>query len=321
MPKEQLFETPTVAGLAEFIREHQPKPVTKGDFRFVVPIQRGAPGRRPLFIVAGGWGGEIELFVYAEFARLLDPQQPIYGLKARGAGTNERPHRTATEMASDYLEEVRAIQPYGPYWLAGEYVGGICAHEMACQLREAGEQVAQLILLNTRVPSPMNWLFLSAKVRSGPRKRSGTFSDACAAIGKDVWVVVGQKGAISLQQIRSRSVAPVRNPCRRIREGGGIPTDFDGTSAAQVCRSVTVIVDRTRCLGQPLGNCSGRRTGSARFAGDQISAFGNKNAAQKLREILRNPFSRMILPPPTWSIGPQEPMLQPERSILGVFAS
>ena len=122
--------------------------------RFLVPIQRGVAGKPPLFLVAGGWGGEIEFLVYGQIGRHLGEDQPIYGLKARGAGTADAPHADVGEMATDYLREIRAVQPTGPYWIAGECVGGICAHEMACQLREEGETVARLILLDTSVPNP-----------------------------------------------------------------------------------------------------------------------------------------------------------------------
>ena len=117
-------------------------------------IQRGDSSRPPLFLVAGGWGGEIEFLVYAQIARHLGAEQTIYGLKARGAGTADPPHESVTEMAADYLREMRAVQPHGPYFLSGECVGGICAHEMACQLREAGEKVALLMLFDTSVPNP-----------------------------------------------------------------------------------------------------------------------------------------------------------------------
>ena len=153
IPPSVLFETPNVQGIAKFIEEHLPKPAERSDFRFLVPIQRGVPGKQPLFLVAGGWGGEIEFLVYAQIGRLLGTDQPIWGLKARGAGTAEPPHRTVSEMAADYLVEIRTLQPVGPYSIAGECVGGICAHEIACQLRDSGEQVRSLILLDTSVPN------------------------------------------------------------------------------------------------------------------------------------------------------------------------
>ena len=151
VPARALFATPTIEGLAAFLRDAGGKrPAEKQGT--MIQIQAGRPGRRPLFLVPGGWGGEIEFLVYGELSRQIDSDLPIWGLKARGAGTGEPPHATVTEMAADYIRELRRIQPHGPYLLAGECVGGICAYEMACQIERAGESVALLVLLDTTVP-------------------------------------------------------------------------------------------------------------------------------------------------------------------------
>ena len=154
IPARRLFETPTVEGLAACISEQATSsaPETSA-WNFLVPIQRGEPSIPPLFLVPGGWGGEIEFLVYAEMSRHLDPSLPIWGFKARGAGSAESPHGSVAEMAADYLAELRAIQPHGPYFIAGECVGGVCAYEMACQLEQAGEHVALLMLFDTTVPA------------------------------------------------------------------------------------------------------------------------------------------------------------------------
>ena len=55
-------------------------------------------------------------------------------------------------MAADYLDEVRLVQPHGPYLLGGFSGGGIAALEMAQQLHAAGEEVALLVMLDTPVP-------------------------------------------------------------------------------------------------------------------------------------------------------------------------
>ncbi len=130
-----------------------PAPIADAHFQYLVPIQVGDPSRQPFFLVAGGWGGEIEFLVYRQLARHIDPTLPFWGFKARGAGSYDEPHEAVKEMAADYIRELRTLQPRGPYFLGGECVGGICAYEMACQLQEAGEKVALLLLLDTSVPS------------------------------------------------------------------------------------------------------------------------------------------------------------------------
>ena len=54
-------------------------------------------------------------------------------------------------MASDYLEQIRRIQPNGPYHLLGWSFGGYVAHSMAAQLEQQGEKVALLALLDSNV--------------------------------------------------------------------------------------------------------------------------------------------------------------------------
>ena len=51
-------------------------------------------------------------------------------------------------VAANYVRQVRAIQPSGPYHFAGHSSGGLVVFEMACQLREQGETVGLLALLD-----------------------------------------------------------------------------------------------------------------------------------------------------------------------------
>jgi pimeloyl-ACP methyl ester carboxylesterase len=52
-------------------------------------------------------------------------------------------------MAADYVAQIRTVQALGPYYLLGWSFGGVVAQEMAVQLREAGHQVAGLILVDS----------------------------------------------------------------------------------------------------------------------------------------------------------------------------
>ncbi len=53
------------------------------------------------------------------------------------------------ELARHYLEEMKLVQPQGPYHLLGFSFGGLVAFEMANQLAACGERVALLAMLDT----------------------------------------------------------------------------------------------------------------------------------------------------------------------------
>jgi amino acid adenylation domain-containing protein len=152
LPVRRLFEAPTVAGVAEFITSRRQASASASPRRSLLAIQRGDDRRRPFFLVPGGWGGEIEFLVYGQFARHLGAEVPFYGFRARGFDGHTPPHRSVAEMAADYIAEIRAQQPHGPYLIGGECVGGVAAYEIARQLSAAGEKIALLALLDTCCP-------------------------------------------------------------------------------------------------------------------------------------------------------------------------
>jgi thioesterase domain-containing protein len=57
-------------------------------------------------------------------------------------------------MAADYLGQIRAVHPAGPYYLLGWSFGGLVAHELAVRLEQAGERVALLAMLDSYPASP-----------------------------------------------------------------------------------------------------------------------------------------------------------------------
>jgi thioesterase domain-containing protein len=63
------------------------------------------------------------------------------------------PARDVPAMAAAYLAAIAQIAPRGPYCLAGWSMGGQIAHEMACQLRQRGEPVGALVLIDSWHPS------------------------------------------------------------------------------------------------------------------------------------------------------------------------
>ncbi|XYI03749.1 amino acid adenylation domain-containing protein [Sorangium sp. So ce1128] len=158
VPIHRLFETPTLAALASLIQTEQDAARDPGDAstqqRSAPPallrIRAGEAHITPLFLVHGAGGSVMN---YADLARHIDPARPFYGIHSPGLDGEEALPASVEAMARDYLAELRAIQPSGPYLLGGWSFGGVVAFEMAQQLLAAGETVATLALIDSYAPT------------------------------------------------------------------------------------------------------------------------------------------------------------------------
>ena len=135
-----LFHSATIAALTDRILER----FVVGKNSGLVEMQRG-DGGMPIFLVHGGGGTVVG---FRGLAQHLGPDQPIYGIEARGLYDNHPPDTSVEEMAAHYLAVVRVAWPKGPYALAGFSFGGVVAFEMARQLVASGARVALLALLD-----------------------------------------------------------------------------------------------------------------------------------------------------------------------------
>jgi thioesterase domain-containing protein len=89
---------------------------------------------------------------YVRFGRALKGDRAVYGIQAQGLYDSTPPHSDLTEMVAHYVREVRAVQPEGPYFLVGYSGGAILALEMAHVLRDQGQAVARLVLIENPWP-------------------------------------------------------------------------------------------------------------------------------------------------------------------------
>ena len=85
-------------------------------------------------------------------ARHLGDDQPFYGLEAPGRDGEQRPLKRIEDLAARYIDEIRVLQPEGPYYLGGYSFGGTVAFEMAQQLRKIGQDVGLIALLDSTIP-------------------------------------------------------------------------------------------------------------------------------------------------------------------------
>ena len=138
------------------------------DFSYIVPVRETAAGR-PLFLIHGIFGDVLELYPLAE---RLNTERPIYALQARGIDPRQEPHSSIVEMVDAYAQSIRAVQPRGPYALAGYSLGGLIAFELARRFRTEGDAVDVLALLEARLyerylpfrDKVAHWLMLPRRV-------------------------------------------------------------------------------------------------------------------------------------------------------------
>ncbi|MBR6014004.1 MAG: AMP-binding protein [Selenomonadaceae bacterium] len=98
-----------------------------------------------VFVHTGNSSGEVyyrladRIKKYISFAviepfNLYHPKEATYGIK---------------NIAARYVQTLKRHQPKGPYIIGGWCYGGVVAHEMACQLEQAGDKVQHLFMLDS----------------------------------------------------------------------------------------------------------------------------------------------------------------------------
>ncbi|MFB6366765.1 amino acid adenylation domain-containing protein [Paenibacillus elgii] len=103
----------------------------------------------PLFCIHPVGGSVV---CYNAFPQVLGADRPVYAIQSEPmSGMSDSPPSSIKEMAQQYIRLIKTVQPAGPYSLLGWSFGGIVAHEMACELRKAGEAVGMLALLDARL--------------------------------------------------------------------------------------------------------------------------------------------------------------------------
>ncbi|MBN8231299.1 alpha/beta fold hydrolase [Corallococcus macrosporus] len=115
----------------------------------VVPLQQGTRGP-PVFFVHAAGGHSV---FYRQLAQSLGEGRPVYAFESRGLDPDGPVHTSVEEMATAYLEGLRALQPQGPYLLAGASFGGAVIYEMARRLTAEGHAVPLCAMFDSPGPA------------------------------------------------------------------------------------------------------------------------------------------------------------------------
>ena len=143
LPVSVLFENPTVEALATHLRRSS----ADGETPPWSPLVTVRPGNdSPALYLVHPAGGQVLCFL--DLARGLNDPRPVRGFQALGLVAGQEPLTSVEALAELYLGELRKDQPQGPYYLGGYSLGGHVVYEMARRLREDGEEIALLVVID-----------------------------------------------------------------------------------------------------------------------------------------------------------------------------
>ncbi|NJQ04836.1 amino acid adenylation domain-containing protein [Streptomyces lonarensis] len=140
VPLPALVREPTVAQLAVRVRQAE----NQAHVDPVVTLRDGG-ANPPLFLVHPIGGSVV---CYQRLLPHLPHDRPVHALQAVGDSGEAGGHSTMADIAAAYVREIRRVRPHGPYLLSGWSFGGLVAFEMGRQLREAGEEVPPVVLID-----------------------------------------------------------------------------------------------------------------------------------------------------------------------------
>ena len=139
---EEFLSAATVVATAERIRSASRTPQKS----IVVRLQAGT--RRPVYVFHALSGTAVS---YLPFVRGL-PGHEVWGLQAAALDPELQPLNTVEEMADQYLSHMLPVHQGGPWHLFGYSMGGYLAVETARRLKQIGEEVGMVGLVDASAP-------------------------------------------------------------------------------------------------------------------------------------------------------------------------
>jgi len=147
-----LFTHPTPRAIAATAAAEYHKSATRGGAEQLsvglVPLTAGGTGP-PLFLIHGETGSP---WIYRDLVPALRTTRPVYGVRAPDLDWS-LDVLDIGGLVTHHIAEVRGVQPEGPYSIAGAGIGGSIALDVACRLASDGQEVRNLILLDSPPPA------------------------------------------------------------------------------------------------------------------------------------------------------------------------
>lgn len=152
IPLVNFFQSPTPASLVKLLQDQgwQSNGASSsihrasGPLTSMIQIQSGSPLRRPFF-----WAHGTD---FANFARILDREQPFYVMPPPGLDGRHPIYSKAEDIVAYHIDQMKIVQPGGPYIVAGYCLGGHLALNIAAELLRRGEDVSLVVLVDVTAP-------------------------------------------------------------------------------------------------------------------------------------------------------------------------
>ncbi|MGB1251075.1 MAG: amino acid adenylation domain-containing protein [Candidatus Promineifilaceae bacterium] len=143
LPISTLFTAPTISKLADCIRETG----WENEWSSLVPIQT-VGNKTPFFCV-----GAFHINIVSLNALGQELGRPFYGLQPLGLADSAEFNLPYDQIADRYIQEIKSVQPTGPYLLGGHCSGSWLAYEVARQLESRGDKVDLLAVIGGMSPT------------------------------------------------------------------------------------------------------------------------------------------------------------------------
>lgn len=158
LPLSALFEAPTIEQIAKLIEPELTQPEVseakkvspqKKHSSVMVKIQ-GEGGVRPFFCIHGHFGNVLFM---NKLAGLLGKIRPFYGVQSVGLSGEEDPLTSIDAMADRIIQEMKQVQPQGPYSFGGYCYGTLVSREIAKKLDQMGESYDPILMIDPHPPA------------------------------------------------------------------------------------------------------------------------------------------------------------------------
>jgi len=141
-----VYQFPTLRELANYVESvKRGGPVASAEATIAVTLRKGRASLPPLFVIASSGG---TLGAYDRLSKALETDREIVGIRDPYVWAARDPAMGFQEWIGLYVAAIRQRQPQGPYFICAFSSAGAFGIEIAQQLRQQGEAVEQLLLVD-----------------------------------------------------------------------------------------------------------------------------------------------------------------------------